>query len=169
MFISSRTPEGTPNHCPVCGHRCWVVPSKRTRDAPCPRCGHLLWFDLPEATSDVVLEGRWESVEDDSRVPGAKPSYRRTPELTPEELAALANRPKRVQNPPKSREPQAQAVRLIHRLVQRAVLRFGQPSTEVAIELASIVEPRQAERLLSLLPTTQSWGQLLATWHLESP
>lgn len=168
MHISSRTPEGTPNYCPVCNQRCWVVPSQRTRDAPCPRCGHLLWFDAPKTESGAVLEGPWESILEDSSA-DATPSYRETPDLTAEELAALANRPKRVQNPPKAREPQAQAARLIRRLVQRATLRFGQPSTEVAIVLASIVEPRRAERLLSLLPTAQSWSQLLGNWHLEMP
>jgi hypothetical protein len=168
MFISSRTPEGTPNRCPVCNYRCWVIPSQRTRDAPCPRCGHLLWFKQPEEKSEDVLESRWEAVEEDSLVDETRPTFRRTRELTTEQLAALANRPKRVQNPPKQREPQTQATRLIHRLVHRGVERFGEPNTEVAIELASVVEPQQAERLLSLLPTVQSWGQLLADWHSEA-
>jgi DNA-directed RNA polymerase subunit RPC12/RpoP len=44
MTISSRTPEGDPNQCPICGHRVWIEPSIGTRDAPCPSCGHLLWF-----------------------------------------------------------------------------------------------------------------------------
>ena len=47
MVISSRTPEGDPNRCPVCGHRCRVEPSLPSRDGPCPRCGHLLWFGDP--------------------------------------------------------------------------------------------------------------------------
>lgn len=44
MSISSRTPEGTPNRCEICGHRVRVEPSLGTLDAPCPCCGHLLWF-----------------------------------------------------------------------------------------------------------------------------
>jgi anti-sigma B factor antagonist len=44
MGISSRTPEGTPNRCPVCGHPLKIEPSDPAGDAPCPRCGHLLWF-----------------------------------------------------------------------------------------------------------------------------
>jgi hypothetical protein len=44
MGIASRTPEGDPNRCPVCGHRLRIDPAAATRDAPCPRCGHLLWF-----------------------------------------------------------------------------------------------------------------------------
>ncbi len=44
MVISSRTPEGRPNRCPVCGSRLKIEPSDTTEDAPCPYCGHLLWF-----------------------------------------------------------------------------------------------------------------------------
>jgi anti-anti-sigma factor len=44
MVISSRTPEGRPNHCPVCGSDLKIEPSDPAGDAPCPRCGHLLWF-----------------------------------------------------------------------------------------------------------------------------
>ncbi len=42
--ISSRTPEGEPNKCPVCGNEVCVEPSLWFGDAPCPNCGHLLWF-----------------------------------------------------------------------------------------------------------------------------
>ena len=44
MEPSSRTPEGEPNECPVCGHSVQMEPSCSTGDAPCPYCGHLLWF-----------------------------------------------------------------------------------------------------------------------------
>jgi len=43
--ISSRTPEGRQNCCPVCGHLSWTLPSKPAFDATCPMCGCLLWFD----------------------------------------------------------------------------------------------------------------------------
>jgi anti-anti-sigma factor len=44
MVIASRTPEGQPNHCPVCDSDLRIEPSYPAGDAPCPRCGHLLWF-----------------------------------------------------------------------------------------------------------------------------
>jgi len=44
MSISSRTPEGEPNRCPVCGKRVIVEPSRPPGDAPCPNCGQLLWW-----------------------------------------------------------------------------------------------------------------------------
>ncbi|MGA2254912.1 MAG: hypothetical protein ABSG53_09635 [Thermoguttaceae bacterium] len=44
MEPSTRTPEGEPNHCPVCGKPLQVEPSRPPGDAPCPHCGHLLWF-----------------------------------------------------------------------------------------------------------------------------
>jgi acyl carrier protein len=43
-IISSRTPEGAFNHCPLCGADVCVEPSQPAGDAPCPKCGHLLWF-----------------------------------------------------------------------------------------------------------------------------
>src|SRR6516225_4550844 len=44
MTISSRTPEGMPNRCPVCGAAVRLEPSNPPGDGPCPQCGHLLWF-----------------------------------------------------------------------------------------------------------------------------
>jgi hypothetical protein len=44
MVISSRTPEGRSNHCPVCGSDLTIEPSDPAGDAPCSRCGYLLWF-----------------------------------------------------------------------------------------------------------------------------
>ncbi len=43
-IISSRTPEGVPNHCPVCDGFICIEPSQPLGDAPCPNCGTLLWF-----------------------------------------------------------------------------------------------------------------------------
>lgn len=43
VTISSRTPEGFPSRCPLCGARTRLEFSDRTGDAPCPSCGHLLW------------------------------------------------------------------------------------------------------------------------------
>src|SRR5262245_13504020 len=69
MRISSRTPEGSPNRCPVCGGEMRIDPSLYSGDAPCPRCGTLLWFvirpseghlffvsELSEEVRDRVLE-----------------------------------------------------------------------------------------------------------------
>jgi hypothetical protein len=42
--VSTRTPEGEPANCPICGGRSFVVPSAfPTPDVPCPWCGTLLW------------------------------------------------------------------------------------------------------------------------------
>lgn len=48
MTITTRTPEGTPNSCPVCGLQLRIEPSADTLDAPCPGCGLLLWFDVQD-------------------------------------------------------------------------------------------------------------------------
>ncbi|MEX0701348.1 MAG: hypothetical protein WD069_04570 [Planctomycetales bacterium] len=42
--VSSRTPEGWPNRCPLCEAEIRIEPSLPFGDAPCPRCGVLLWF-----------------------------------------------------------------------------------------------------------------------------
>lgn len=44
MTISSRTPEGFPSHCSVCGAETPIEFSMISGDATCPDCGHLLWF-----------------------------------------------------------------------------------------------------------------------------
>lgn len=54
-MISSRTPEGRPNECPVCGRRLRLDPSTvPTADAPCPHCGSLVWFAPADAGRVVV-------------------------------------------------------------------------------------------------------------------
>jgi anti-anti-sigma factor len=55
MVISSRTPEGRPNHCPVCGSDLKIEPSDPAGDAPCPRCGHLLWFAWEDLVDVQVI------------------------------------------------------------------------------------------------------------------
>lgn len=54
MVISSRTPEGEPAACPVCGEVVWIEPSLYFYDAPCPRCGQLLWF-LRLGSQNILL------------------------------------------------------------------------------------------------------------------
>lgn len=55
MAISSRTPEGSANHCPVCDAFVCIEPSQPPGDAPCPHCGSLLWF-LPTSTGIRLYE-----------------------------------------------------------------------------------------------------------------
>jgi acyl carrier protein len=44
MTISSRTPEGLPHRCPLCGQESSLEPSFPGGDSTCPNCGHLLWW-----------------------------------------------------------------------------------------------------------------------------
>ena len=44
MSISSRTPEGLPHRCPICGKAAALDPSYPDGDSICPSCGHLLWW-----------------------------------------------------------------------------------------------------------------------------
>ncbi|MDB5348752.1 MAG: phosphopantetheine-binding protein [Schlesneria sp.] len=53
MTIASRTPEGSPQDCPICGQAVCVEPSLPFGDAPCPACGTLLWFVVTDQ------ETRW--------------------------------------------------------------------------------------------------------------
>ena len=65
MTISSRTPEGSPNHCPICGNQVCIEPSLPVGDAPCPACGSLLWFierDEEVLFFDPELSGLLERV-----------------------------------------------------------------------------------------------------------
>ena len=43
MSISSRTPEGQPLKCPLCGKQAAMEVSPVTGDVTCPTCGQLLW------------------------------------------------------------------------------------------------------------------------------
>jgi anti-anti-sigma factor len=56
MVISSRTPEGTPNDCPVCGAHLKIEPSTPAGDAPCPCCGHLLWFTREDGGDFQIIK-----------------------------------------------------------------------------------------------------------------
>jgi hypothetical protein len=44
MKPATRTPEGEPGKCPLCGHTVCLEPSRPPGDAPCPHCGNLIWF-----------------------------------------------------------------------------------------------------------------------------
>ena len=41
-MISSRTPEGDPHRCAICGETVVTEPSEPLGDSVCPRCGSLL-------------------------------------------------------------------------------------------------------------------------------
>lgn len=56
MVISSRTPEGSPNLCPVCGVDIRIEPSTPPGDAPCPACGHLLWFTWEDSGETIIIK-----------------------------------------------------------------------------------------------------------------
>jgi predicted RNA-binding Zn-ribbon protein involved in translation (DUF1610 family) len=58
MSVASRTPEGLPNRCPLCGAEVIIPPSVPAGDAPCPKCGHLIWFDNRAARLFAATESR---------------------------------------------------------------------------------------------------------------
>lgn len=67
MNIASRTPEGQPNNCPVCGAHVCIEPSPALNeghygDAPCPNCGTLLWFIREEGESRIYSETAMQSL-----------------------------------------------------------------------------------------------------------
>ncbi len=43
-MASTRTPEGEPNRCTICGYRFRLEPSEPPGDGTCPACGQLLWW-----------------------------------------------------------------------------------------------------------------------------
>jgi hypothetical protein len=66
-MISTRTPEGMPNRCPVCQNEIKIEPSRPTLDGPCPHCGHLLWFAEMAAASQKQLQIQMLSAVAESR------------------------------------------------------------------------------------------------------
>jgi acyl carrier protein len=42
VTVSSRTPEGEPHQCPICGELVATEPSAPLGDSTCPQCGSLL-------------------------------------------------------------------------------------------------------------------------------
>jgi hypothetical protein len=43
MIVSTRTPDGEPFRCPMCGKASTLEASVPPGDAACPHCGGLLW------------------------------------------------------------------------------------------------------------------------------
>ncbi len=62
--ISSRTPEGNDNHCPLCGADVRIEPSLPSGDAPCPNCGSLLWFYAGSESARLYERSAIESLRD---------------------------------------------------------------------------------------------------------
>ena len=44
MILSSRTPEGRRNNCPICGQLVTIMPLPKLYAGHCPHCDNLLWF-----------------------------------------------------------------------------------------------------------------------------
>ena len=55
MVVSSRTPEGTPHRCPVCGKTSAVESSYPDGDSCCPNCGQLLWWFRDRLSRDAGI------------------------------------------------------------------------------------------------------------------
>lgn len=55
MNINRETPEGRPNHCPVCGANLEIDPSSPSGETPCPHCGHLNWFTWEDRGDSQVV------------------------------------------------------------------------------------------------------------------
>ncbi len=72
MTISTRTPEGFPHRCPICGEITSLEPSNPGGDSCCPACGQLLWW-FKDRLGEEALFARNEispasSIADDLRV-----------------------------------------------------------------------------------------------------
>ena len=57
MNISSRTPEGEPVVCPLCGEVCSLEISDPAGDAVCPSCGQLVWWFRDRLQQQGVATG----------------------------------------------------------------------------------------------------------------
>jgi acyl carrier protein len=58
MTVSSRTPEGFPSQCPLCGASTNIEFSDPAGDAPCPNCGCLLWTSAQFV--ETATKWHWE-------------------------------------------------------------------------------------------------------------
>jgi hypothetical protein len=62
MIISSRTPEGSPNLCPICGRVVRIEPSRPYGDAPCPSCGTLLLLSQVDRFARFFIREEAEAI-----------------------------------------------------------------------------------------------------------
>jgi len=65
MTISTRTPEGQPMRCSVCGEDTDLEPSL-AGDACCPTCGQLLWWFRDRIDARLRLDHTWKDLDVDS-------------------------------------------------------------------------------------------------------
>jgi hypothetical protein len=56
MTISSQTPEGLPNRCPICRKDVIVEPLLLFGDATCPNCGSLHWVSTSGIRGAIPLD-----------------------------------------------------------------------------------------------------------------
>ncbi len=56
MAVSSRTPEGWPHRCPVCGREAALEPALPAGDAVCPSCGSLVWWFRDRLGADLGID-----------------------------------------------------------------------------------------------------------------
>lgn len=72
MTVSSRTPEGAPLECPLCGRTARLELCEPLRDATCPACGQLLtWLahrqngneKSPHSVDDVLENLKADSLD----------------------------------------------------------------------------------------------------------
>jgi acyl carrier protein len=56
MSIASRSPEGLPHQCPVCGAIAMLEPAFPGGDSVCPSCGQLLWWFCDRLGVDLALD-----------------------------------------------------------------------------------------------------------------
>jgi len=76
-MASTRTPEGQPNRCPVCGAAFLLEHSRPAGDACCPVCGSLVWLPVVvprvrPAARAIRQEGGVRLPQIAASVPGAR-------------------------------------------------------------------------------------------------
>lgn len=62
MRISTRTPEGEPLECRICGKRSYVLITDPPRDTVCPGCGCFAWVRITNAVSPETIDLDYRSV-----------------------------------------------------------------------------------------------------------
>src|SRR4029453_14825300 len=72
MQPASRTPEGEPNRCPICGAEIVIAPSRPSGEGPCPQCANLLWFDRRSGGAGMPVN---ESPSNEDRINEAIAAY----------------------------------------------------------------------------------------------
>ena len=68
MNVASRTPDGQPSRCPLCGASITIEFSEPPGDAACPKCGSLVWksMELLDGLRRIVADSIHVSANDRS-------------------------------------------------------------------------------------------------------